>query len=446
MLAVWAYWVLVLFQLAILAVFYYLSNGAVVDNWSARKLFQPTNWFLLFYALGFLVAQFILPFYEFPILGFELAETSTRIDAAVKAQFVLLLFLLAVLSGFLTVRFAYPGRTMDCLFRQSSAPASRYLTKVMFVIGIGSIVVLALGFKGGPRSMLVKTLEGKILYAATFFGSFGATVIAAHSIVKSNYLRALTVIGIFGAAVFFLGGRGRVLWPLVYIVIFYLIISRRRVSLVKLFLLLVVLFVLLQALDPLFNLVIRGTSPDLLWTSFFSTTTVVDLFLKRTFDGFHNLAVIVFHDAIPHDISVLLGGSGELFMSTYFPEVYSLGVGFPATLPGELWIAGGLWGVLYGGLAFGLVLGVLRVVYWRIRSESGLWLYMFSVNWLVAPAAPYFDQAPKALTAIMPAVIYLIADRFAGVRRPACSPIELRKLSRTRKSQSSPRGVMRSET
>lgn len=409
----------VLAQALALAAIMGLAGKPRAKAWEAQWLFQPVNWLALWYCLQFGLTQLALWMHGFPLLGFEGYTAYARLEAAVHAQSLLVIFLCAALAGVVIGTFIfrssrranYGALVTGDWDNGRMGGAFKSLALFAFVsFGLAGLLFLASTFDGGARSALVKTPVGQVAYALSFAFSFGASVIAARQILRGRHLWGVVIIAAAGAALLVLGGRGRVLWPIVHVAVFVMLIKSARVRPLRLGLLLSVLFVLLSALDPLY-LYLRGEQLSSATERFLAALDVSRLFLQRTFDSFHNFALIVYRDAIPPDPSVLFGGSGRVFMGAYFSEVLARGVGFPASLPGELWIAGKWVGLTGGGLALGLLIAVLQRWYWGLRSESALWAYVVAVPMLTGIGYAYLDQTLKVVAAVTPTFVLHILER-----------------------------------
>ena len=220
----------------------------------------------------------------------------------------------------------------------------------------------------------------------------------------------MMVVG-FGFCLLLLGGRGRVIWPLVGIVAWAVTVGYLRISFIKGMAVAILCGVLLQTLDPLilywngyedFDAAISRLKKDL---------SLGNLFLSRNFDSFHNLAVIVVENRIPADLSYLIFGCQTQFLMQYFPEVYARGVGYPATLPGALWIAGRYPLVIAGGFVFGIFFSFLTWIYSRLKSELEVVAYCVSMPFIAHIGTSYVDSYLKFASVIMPGLCVALLMR-----------------------------------
>lgn len=431
-----AYTALLALQIGIIAL---LVNWFRVKNttfFQAANLFQPLYWTIAWFVFNFLIVQLILPFYGIPVLGLEGFTSSGRIAAALKAQVALCVFLGFFLIGSVLVGLSTSPRAYLSGVLAKGLPLKParghipFVLVCLFFIGLSGFLFLYFSFDAGPRSDLVKTTPGKLAYALAFAFTYTGAVLASTMMLKKKRAYALLVVFSLGTALLLLGGRGRVLWPLVHTIVFLCIFYRFKLQPKTLLMLLATLFVLLASLDPIF-LYIRGDSLASSLERFVTGLNFSQLFLSRTFDGFQNLAVITYLDRIPHSLHNLTGGSGEAFMETYFPEVLASGVGFPPTLLGEAWMAAGWSGLCFGGLFAGILIGVMHRFYWSLQRQSALWLYIVAVPILTNFGTAYIDQLFKTIATILPPLIVFLLDQTelsaAGSTLQPFSPLSLSK-------------------
>lgn len=378
--------------------------------WDARVLFSPVVWVVLWFFVVFLVVPMILPLFDYPILGLENQSISFRFNAALHAQGYLCYFLLCFAAGFVLTSPSADRTRSTLKFQHFPAIASPFLI-VGALLGAVALAYLLQHAGDGPRSHLVKTLPGQLAYAFSFVLSYVVVVATVGLLRRHRYLAALALISMFGIAVLLLGGRGRALWPFVHVFVFLAIVQNRRISISLLFWFLAGFFVVLQFLDPFLWWARSQVDTSALLGRYHAALVVTQLFLARTFDGFHNFALITSIDRVPQDLfSIFRDPSHTLFMPTYFPKVIAGGVGYPATLPGELWFAGRELGLVIGGFLWGCIFGLIQRAYWAIRRESALWAYVILIPWISALHLSYFGQFAKVFAAAAAAITIFVLD------------------------------------
>ncbi len=378
-----------------------------------QRAFSPIAWFALFYLLVFLAPQFFMPLFDYPLIGaYNILKTS-QLPAVVQTQKVLLAFLIPVAVGFLLFGRRAPVRT--ALIPLAATDLRRGIA--LLLIGGAAVAGMLLTMNSsGARSAIVATTLGKLLYAVSFWFTLGYVLIAAWLIARRRYLALLLLTIIFAAALLPLGGRGRILWPLAGLVAWSAISGTARVRLGVLLAAAALLGVALQALDPVL-LYLKGYDSKAEAIERFQAGLELRTFLfARNFDAFHNLAVVVTEDRIPTQLRYLVTGAQSAFMGTYFPSVAASGVGYPATLPGGLWLAGRWVVVIAGGFAFGLGLGWLSRIYAQLSSQRAVAVYCLAIPWLAHVGIAYLDSYLKMAALILPGIV--LCHLAGKTRRP----------------------------
>lgn len=392
------FYALVLFQALVLAI---LLLAQRVRPSEGHTLFAPVCWFVLFYALVFWLPQLFMPGFGYTLIGAYNEIETGQIGRITETQGVLTAFLSAFTVTFLATA-RRPLRSVD------HAPLKRRDTRAATIVGLAGLLgvgAILMGLDpGNARSMIVAGTVGKLLYSVSFWFTLGYMVIAAWLLRRGQYGRLILVTAGFAAFLLPLGGRGRILWPLAGLVAWAGITGHTRIRIWKLAVAAIVLGILLQALDPVL-LYFRGyDSADEAVERFRSGLELRTFLFARNFDAFHNLAVIVGEDRVPTSLAYLVNNSQAAFMRTYFPSVMWSGVGYPATLPGGLWMAGHLPVVVAGGLGFGLFFGWLSRLYRRLRSELAIVVYCIAMPWLANIGTSYLESHMKMAALILPGV------------------------------------------
>jgi len=371
-------------------------------------LFSPAAWFMLFYLLVFWLPQLFMPAFDFTLIGAYNVIRDQQLERVIETQRVLTAFLVPFTLGF----FLVARRPAGELGYQRLDGADRRAGLVALLAGCVGVVAILLGFdQSNARSIIVASSFGKMVYAVSFWFTLGYMVLSAWLISRKRYVLLLALTAVFASLLLPLGGRGRILWPIAGLVAWSAMTGHHRIRTWKLVAAVCVLLVLLQMLDPIL----------LYWRGYDSADEAIERFQRglaletmlygRNFDAFHNLAVIVGEDRVPTRLRFLIDGSQAAFMTAYFPSVAWNGVGYPATLPGGLWLAGRLPAVLFGGFGFGLFLGFLTRVYRRLQSEFAVVVYCIAMPWLAHVGISYLDSFLKMATLILPGVLLAILRR-----------------------------------
>lgn len=369
---------------------------------SSSRLFAPVSWLVLFYSLTFWIPQLFMPLFDFTLIGAHNVIREGQLDRVIETQRALLGFLVPLSIGYFLIARPAPRR-------QSLVALSRRELRVGVLLVICGFVGVGAMIAGldptVSRSMIVASLPGKILYAVSFWFTLGYMLIAAWLIQKRRFTLLVIVTAMFAVALLPLGGRGRILWPIAGLVAYASICGYWRIRLWKLLVSAIGLWVVLQALDPIL-LYYRGhDTAEQALERFSSGLDLYAFLFARNFDSIHNLAVIVGEDRVPTNPRYLLGNAQQAFMGTYFPSVAWYGFGYPATLPGGLWLSG-KWITLFGGgFFYGVFIGWLSRIYAGLKSELALIPYCIAMPWLCHIGIAYLDSYLKMTALILPGVL-----------------------------------------
>ena len=387
-----------------------LAGIIAVFAFNSRNVFQrflnPGCWFALFFVMWFWIPQTVTVSYDNFVLGFPQATA----ESVLRSQIYLVGFLISVLTGMLFVRVSifvgpgtktFPSRTLRST--DSLLLWSYYLCGLAATLYLGRSLMTSDGF----RSELVKTPIGLAATSVQFFGMFAMAVLGGHAMASRRYFRTFLILGCFGTAIFFTGARGRLLWPIALAIAFtWCRADRIRIGQIAGFL--VAGLGLLVVFDPLL-IVLREGVRHFSIQQVLEKAELADLFLnKRNFDGFANFTLISIRDLAEHSPKVLLVGGRDTFMTTHFPGTLEGGVGFGTTVPGLMWLAGGLWGLLAGGVGYGMVLGIFGVLMARIRREPLAWSYLFAMTWITALGGNLPESLDKMLVVVSPGFLWWI--------------------------------------
>ena len=400
------YTLLVLIQVILLTTLYYVSG---IRPTNGPSVFSPVAWILMFYVITFLVPQAILPFHDYTLLAPGNVKSASQLGRLIIGQRVCVAFL-----GCFLVGFCLTGRRSPTQFRlQPFSSIELTFVTVAGLIGLAAVALLIMRFNPNmPRSSLVKSSVGKVLYAMSFWLTLATIVWSSLLYKKRRWILIATILLVFGFSLFLLGGRGRVVWPIASTFAWLSIRRTSKIRPVAIASFAVVFLLVLQTLDPLLFLV-RGENINRVVERLQVNMSVQSLFVDRNFESFQNVAVISSYDRVRPQLRYIFGGSQQAFMTTYFPEIASRGIGLPASLPGGLWLAGRFPMVVIGSLAFGVFFGILSHVYSKLQTEFEVTVYCVTMPWLGLISGAYLEMYTKVAAAILPGLIFAIFIRYA---------------------------------
>ncbi len=384
------------------------------------KWFNPVSFVAGFYSLFFLIPQVYGLASDYYLVGFPPSTEGFREQAFVNAQQVAIIFLFGLLLGTLAGRSisasSVPAQPVDLPDRLSTAQT--IVLTGFLAVGVGSYLMLAAQLSGTDefRSSLVKTTRGQILTTLAFFGNFAFTILLYSLLRQRRRLAAAFLCAIFAASIILTGSRGRLLWPCVIAAILFMI-QQDRIRFRLLATVAPIVLIVLVALDPIAASLTTGT-----WHPPSEYLQFSDLFERRNFDGFSNLALILTEQDAVAQPSLLMSGARDQFMNQYFPEIYARGVGFGATVPGWAFLSGGVVGVVAVAVVYGFILQILFAG--LSRSAGVIWIvgYLTAMTWLGAVGGNFVESLDKAFAASLPAVVAAAAIALLGEREEAVVP------------------------
>lgn len=411
---------MLLLQAGLLALLVGLSASGARNE--LERVLNPAMLLTFFYTLWMLIPQVFAMLPEHSVVGMESVPPGVRAAATFPTQGYLVLFLSALLVGYATALGVFRDHRPAALQLSPPMQATHWhYGLAAYAVGVCAFFVLGRSFHALPdgtmRSALVKNSTGQVLMTLSFFGSFGVAYLGAHLWLRGRRLLPLVLFLVYAWLVLQLGARGRILWPLVTAILFVWG-QRRRVRLLPVLVFAIVALMFLSVLDPLVY-GLRYDDFSRFQAALYPAAMFETLFYSRNFDGFASLLFITYNDLIPADPRFLLGGSRDVYMNTYFPDVYAMGVAFPTSIPGEFWLAGKtpLLGAM--SLVYGFGLGMLNQYLRGARRESQVWLYLLLVPWVTAVGGELAESVRKMIAAGAPAVIWIMASWFVRGRRPA---------------------------
>lgn len=399
---------LLLLQAALLGGLVRLSMTASQNE--LQRIANPMMWLTFFYTLWFLIPQIFAMLPAHAVVGMDDVPPYTRASEVLRTQVHLIIFLVSLATGYLMIMLACSKSFRTQPDRPPLDPVAWWYAIPAYLIGIVAFYKMGSSFAAMPegtlRSALVKTTTGKLLYILSTFGSFAAAYLFSRLWLLNRRLLATASFLLFAAVAFSVNGRGRILWPAALALLF-IWTQRRKVSLTTAAIFGLTFLMILPLMDPLFFSIRLGDMTRLR-EALDPGALLTTLFYDRNFDGFANLMFILHHDQIaPNPISVITG-TREAFMSTYFPDVYQMGVAFPTTVPGEFWIAGRMPFLIAFGCLYGVLLGLLNTHLRLVRSEAGVWIYLLAAPWLTAVGGELVESTGKIVASVFPAALWLI--------------------------------------
>jgi hypothetical protein len=368
------------------------------------RYFNPFGFLAMFYTLFYIIPQVMGIFTGYDIIGYPPISEDTMYQIFVQGQFFLVLFLFMIALGAAAVSVPFlrrPRFEFEAIFpKKFSLIENSYLWACFFLGFIGLAYLAKSSFSlTGFRSELVKSVPGALATAVSFFTNFAFALITYQLVVNKRIVRATVLLIVFGGAIMLTGARGRLLWPLA-ITAFLIIGHRNQLNVVRSVLVAAFLVVILSILDPLRAMALSGK-----FEAIDIGGSVAKLFISRNFDGFANFSLIVDYDLIVPNITYLFEGSRDVFMYTYFYDVYTSGVAFGSTFPGWLYISGGTVGLLFLSILYGAVLAAVGVAIRKTRSPYLITSYMFMAIWFTAVGGDAVESINKMVVAGLPGLI-----------------------------------------
>lgn len=397
--------------LIIFATAYFMYSFGFTISGSPKLLFRPLNLFCIQFSAWFIVPLVVVFILSIPIPGLPYMSRVYANRDVIRVIVALIVFLFVVCSTLILFRpKALHGTVIDEPSREDLAVAG-----VLFLVGTACAFYLGHDISEGPRTDLVKTIAGRILYSLTFCQTAGFIIIALYLAIKRKYVSLVCISIVFAVPLFLLGGRGRVLWPFVVIACSYMVFSGKMISKFYITIGFALVVIAIVVMDPLLSwLRLGGSIEDLpAFDSLFYQMYIA----KRNFDGFYNFSVIVYYDNVPHSARYLISGVRDVFMGTYFPDVYERGFAYPATVPGTMWLVSGFFGLLVGSVIYGLLLVILEKVYWGATSAAAFSLVFYLATIITNPGNALIEDMGKILVSALTFSPYFIFKRAVRFRQ-----------------------------
>ncbi|RYG32380.1 hypothetical protein EON81_20780 [bacterium] len=409
------WWGSMAIQFGLLYLIHYLAKRPELPLLSVRNLVQPNYWVIAFWFLGFTIPQLLYPLNEFPVLGMELAGLRERQWASLAANWCLIQYGVGAVLGFWVMKMFTDKKIPRLLELRPVKNRELWVTGFFTLLGFLGFLFLFITFRGsgGPRSDLVKSLPGKIAYAVSFFFTFGASLFIAHFISQNQKRLGYTIAILTAVFMFFLGGRGRVLWPSVLTICFLGMVSGRRAKPAVVVASGIFLYSLLAVMDPLLFLLEDGDGQAFLERALLYAS-VKDIMLNRLFNSYTNIPLTIYFDDIPHRWQYLYNGdAGVQWMLRFYPQILGQGVAFNMSVPLEWFMAFGHKGFFIGGLFLGLMLGGMRILFLRTHNPFVMWSYFLAVQWITSVNGTFFQAYEKIISAIVPPLfVYALASLY----------------------------------
>jgi hypothetical protein len=398
-------------QIAILLFMLKMCGVLGRDFFAARRMFSPISFFAISFGIQFLGAEFFLPLMGFPVLGFEGTDVLTRIEATSTAQASLCVLLISFLAGFAPL-YSLLKKPTDLERPFIPATKTTYVASwVWMVLGLAAAVFIGASWDGeGSRAQIVKGFSGQMGYAISFFASVGATLLLPSLYARRRFGLCILVVAFIALVFLPLGGRSRLLLPILQSGMVISIASGVRFRPKSLLAVGAGLLALMASLDPIMaTFVSKRISLAQAVIEFISNLNIAYFFTSRNFDAFHNLSTIMYYDKITPNMNRIMGGAGSDWMQVYFPEIQARGFGYPPSVPGEFYLIAGWPGLVVGGLFLGMFFAFMQVAFNRTRKVSTLVIYAAALPWLGLGYA-YFDFLLKDIAAVLPAIVLWLVD------------------------------------
>ncbi|WP_247129825.1 hypothetical protein [Loktanella sp. F6476L] len=383
-----------------------LSFGEV----EARTVFKPEAWIVLSFIMYFLVPAVVSIAITRSIKGYgDLNFPGWQIEI-IDTIAASALFILVTLVSLVFVRKLFPARRH---FEAYSPPkkAELVVARGSFITGLFCAYLLGQAFSGDMRSGLVSTLYGQLIFAISFGAILGYLALALRALNKKNYIWFAIITLVFVSAFVVLGGRGRVIWPLLSLFATWQITRKGKIHLGKLLGWGLVIFFAASLIDPLLA-IYYGRGTDQLLRIASTGSLLESVFIqKRNFDGFHNFYLIFNIDPFPRSLSYLIDGPRTTFMTEFFPAILARGIGFPATVPGTFWMAGGWIGLIIGGIAFGALAGVMSARFSKSQSQLSICFQIYLFTWIFNVGTSLFDNMSKIIVVCVIMIPFYLASK-----------------------------------
>ncbi len=368
------------------------------------RLLNPLGFMTFFYLLFFITPQIYGIFNDYFLVGFPRLDSVALKNVYLTTQSFLLLFLFFILLGVLTIGTYYPQMVRPQRspeFLDDITRRDMVILAVFFAIGTVALSYLAQksGTLQGFRSELVKTTDGKIATALSFYANFSFSVFLFLLLRNKKFLWALVLFVCFGTLIAFTGARGRLLWPTL-LAFATVMAAKNRIKYSTVLLSMFGLIIVLSILDSLRVGLLTGH-----WEPFNFAEQIQLLFEKRTFDGFSNFSLILLEDQVPKTLAYVFQGARLPFMETYFIDTYIAGVGFGSTVPGWFYLCGGVGVLCILSFFYGAFLMLLGVWLRNARSFWTVFGFYFAAVWLCAVGGNFVESLQKMAIAASPGLV-----------------------------------------
>lgn len=399
------------------------------------KYFTPAGFVTFWYTMYFVIEQLAYMTNGYTLLGMETLAPDRAIAVYERTQLLLLAMLASMVVGSALV--PLPRRTLEPeeftrTLSKGVGPWTALIVLAFFALGMAATIYLGRQFThltavGQFRSGLVKSADGLMATVVQFLGNFAFSVLLYWLVRARRYLLVAGLVGAFFVAMLYTGARGRFLWPtLIGVAIVFA--AGNKLPVARLAIAGVLGVFALSIMDPLRKSLVDPTAT---FTMSSGGDFVSDLLIKRNFDGFANFGLISGMGFIQPDLSRLITGARETFMTTCFPGVYRAGVAFGSTLPGYFYVSAGVPGVIILGAFYGATLQLANLLLRSLRSIWLLFAYMYGMMWYCAVGGDFIESRNKMLAAMAPGLVLwgfsLLGPLYSAQRQPRWS--RLRKPS-----------------
>lgn len=417
-----------------------LANRLGAGNGRAHvffRFFNPFSFIALFYTLFFILPQLFGIFFDFQILGFETFAYDVRKETFLRTQFHVTGFLAVLVLAQISFG-AFVGNAGGArapvdpvsVIPDRLSPVQSTVIWLLFLFGLAGVFALGAMFSNtiGFRSQLVKSFQGQVLTAISFFANFAFTILLFSLARARRFLLCAVITGVFAAGILMTGSRGRLLWPLVLAFVLF-VCKRDEFPALRIAIFALLCVAALSVMDPLRAALVN---PGRYVTDISLLESIRMLFIKRNFDGFSNFALMSMPGYITPSLDYLFSGARNVFMNTYFADIYRRGVGFGSTIPGWLYISGGWIGFYVFTFCYGLFMSAIGTYMRQTRSFVIYAAYLTAMPWLSAVGGDLVESLDKLLIALAPAGALWFAMLFLHADAPAAKPARGRRADASR--------------
>ncbi len=381
--------VIVIFLIIILFVLFLYNLIYIDSNFNYLSIF---NMFLLV-IFTFYVAKplFIIFYLHYDIADFS-ATLSQKGDLLSKALSFVIVAVIFAFIGYRSSLGAWIANSLPILPKKWDRRRLIIVLWLCLFSGLISYIILMHSAEPtGPRSQLVED-ENKYAFLGILSLRICLILLFTGSIVLNNKLlkRSFWIyLPVYTILMLKLGGRGRLVYPVLMCLIIYNYLKKRIEIKQIIFYIICFLGVVSILFDLAYHFLFQQiTSAQNIEAS---KNFLLDFMLKRNLDRVDNFILVIkgMKDQLdfqygktflsipfkflpadwPKAFGLKLIGGGTLFMQTFFPSVLAQGSGIPITLIGELFLNFHIVGIGYGMFILGVFIRIFQDYMDRDRTN-----------------------------------------------------------------------------